>query len=91
MVNNHKPINDETSSGGFRPTPSTLREETLKLFGRTLNFIQIWLQLFKINCENLKKRFCKEMIELFQKIPVALPKPVYYRNNSKFFVDMYRW
>ena len=51
-VNKHKPINDETSSGGFRPTPSTLREETLKLFGRTLKFIEIWLQLFKVNCEN---------------------------------------
>ena len=30
--------------------------------------------------------FCKEMIELFQKIPVALPKPVDYRKKLNFLL-----
>ena len=37
--NEHKPVNDETSSGGGIRLPLNSIEEVLKLFGLTLNFI----------------------------------------------------
>ena len=30
--------------------------------------------------------FCEEMIELFQNIPVDLPKPVYYINKEQMLL-----
>ena len=34
--------------------------------------------------------FCEEILEMFQKIPVALPKPVGYIKKGKYF-DRYGW
>ena len=47
-VNEHKPVNDETSSGGARPLSSSSTEEALKYFGLKLNFIESSRLIMKI-------------------------------------------
>ena len=74
----HKLLNEEASSGSVRVIPSDSTEEDLKLFGLTTNFIEIWLKSFKTNYESRRVIFYEEILDLFQKITVTLPKPVYY-------------
>ena len=48
-VNDHKPVNYETSSGGARQLPSNSTEEVLKSFGMEIKFIESWPKSFKIH------------------------------------------
>ena len=73
---NHKLVNEEASSGGVRTQPSNSIEKALKYFFLPLNFIESWLKSYKTNNESRTALFCEEMLELFQKIPVTLSKPV---------------
>ena len=82
-VNEHKPVNDETSSGGAIPIPLNSIDEALKSFCLAFKFTEIWLKSFKMNYKNRTSMFCKEIIELFKKIPDALPKPVDYMKKRK--------
>ena len=54
------------------------KKEALKPFGITPNFIESWFKPFKMNYENQTEIICEEMLEMFHKIPVVLPKPVGY-------------
>ena len=56
---------------GTRQLTLDSSEEALKEFCLTMNFIEIWIKPFKINDKNRTSLFCEEMIELFQKIPIA--------------------
>ena len=56
--------------------PSDSKEKYLISFSLTSNFIASWLKQFNNNYEHRTEMFCEEMIELFQKIPVTLPKPI---------------
>ena len=72
-----KSVNDEASSGGYIPLPSNSTEGAIISFGLTLNFIKSWLKSFKIYYYIWTEIFYEEMLELFQKIPITLPRPVY--------------
>ena len=65
-----------------------IQQKNHKIIFLTLNFIDGWLISFKINYKKRTYIFCEETIELFQKIPVALPKPVDHINKLQFFLQI---
>ena len=83
---NQKLLNKQASSGCGIPLSSNSKEEALKSFGLTLNGIYSWLKLFKTNYEIQTKTFCEEILDLFQKRTVTLPKHVEYINKRQMLL-----
>ena len=47
-----------------------------------------WIKSFKNDYESWTAMFCEEILDLFQKIPVTLPKNIDYIKKGKlFFTD----
>ena len=58
-VNEQKPVNDKTFSGGARPITLNSTEEELKVVGIPPNFIESWIKSFKIDYENRAEMYCE--------------------------------
>ena len=68
----HVPMSDDASNGGGIPIPSTLSKEALYSLGKTINFIENWIQCFEVNHENRIMIYKTNMSEVFKRIPKSL-------------------
>ena len=62
----HPAVTYNESSSNGRPFPITLSIDALESIGRTINFIDNWLQYFSENCEVRTFLYKQKMQDLFK-------------------------
>ena len=83
----YPPAFDDGSSGGGNELPSNSTTAALVSICSTINFIDCWLQFLEHNLLKQSNMHFETMINMFQKIPVEIPKPLgHYKNRNNQFV-----
>ena len=90
-VNEHKTVNDETSSGGEIPLTSNSTKQSWKPFGISLNFIDSWIKSFNINYENLTDCFLCRNDWVVSENTCCPSKNRWLHKETTNVVDRYRW
>ena len=76
---------DDGSSNGGNEFQSNYTTEALDSLGATFDFIYCWLKYFDKNYQAWSNMYSEYMRELFNKIPVQLPKPLSHSKNFNFY------
>ena len=79
----HPSYFDYGISGGGNTLPSNSTTEALVSINATINFIDCWLQILEHNFLERSNMYFETMKNMFQKIPVELPKPIFYTERRQ--------